>query len=1035
MLILLTTLFSSPYLLAQSPSKQCKLNEDIETQDQISKQVLCLKKYCLDQLSTSSDEDQTEDSVSDQHIKSCVEDIYRQHLANDKESRLKEIARLKKKITSSEDLALLLNLAQIEEIEIKGIEQTIIDHFQYWDDAIVYQIYQLGIYDKQSYLNYLMAQDYSNLNNSSALIALLENHAYQEIEDYIISKNKLTAAVFKLKPTVGLAQLILNNTSSKLYNDKYLTYAREKILKDNSLNLFFSDLLYQNINNQKFNSIFLKSFQSHYKNNFWKYYLLADAKITIKHFENIDVSKRIEDIQFIINHLQSKDINLVTDFLDLILTKNKKVFNQVTLSLIEYNSANEEHNEVLLIYIIQNIEKINKVTILYFLENSRINYIHDVNTYNVSNLALEVMNEQKYFEFITDLFTKYNKINLLINASYNVNAQNLKSIIEITREKNVNLFSNINLSMIRNINSWVINTKECVLSNCSNLNDFVKIPSTQIYRIIFKYGNIAQTINLYSLIANESNNIYFNNKDILSFIKILEQRESNFDFVVNNMKKLIEKSEEIVSELLNIQIDEDISKDNLNKRINDLRKNLPLTKNRTDKSKVTKALLNIEYIISQMKADEKGVALEELYNLIELEKMSISEGFVNTVNEKSILSALQNLYRKRHSSKWATDLVLDELQQYGNLVTQIDDENKALYKSYMMKYALATASETRLKALDYFEIDALSKMMMHYNELPKKINLKVEELNYSEILKQFFVSFNNYFNTHTNTQVNIPLLCDSGSTCIYDMRYNQNIGALTNIKSELEVINYNQEDLKVYKNRNINIIGALNDVLYIDGSVDKNSIPDQRKRAQNGIPPKIGKRNRNVTYCVFRVKYPFGSACLKKKTKTLVDEYVAAIGFPPEDGLDGFSGADSAEIYLNLKQSQGSKFSRIIILNNSGVGGEGQLGGIWNNKQFFKGRARSNSSESDLTFAGVGFGFGSAGKGKRVSIDEAIPGYKEQGTDGEKGLDGNIKDVHLIGEAKSFSVLQLGIKLNPDPEPEEEEELSNELTESANSSN
>lgn len=1039
----LLVLISSNLTYAEDPFKSCNLNSVLGSESEIENQVSCIQDICIDQLveiakSEVSDNEQVavneereaEDSrnirdiiidENQKEIQACIKKVYEKSYKENKKQREAKIAILKKKISSKEDLEELISLITIDETEdediklkIVEIKDIIFDNIKFWTEEILTHLLKAALYNEEAFLDYLKNLNYDKIHLSQAFNALLKNGSGNKIQAYILEKNEITPAILQLPVNHSIAALIVSSLEDTNFNTKYLKHVKHEILKNQNIISLLNEKLGNNIQNKTIKNAFLSVFQSDYKNELWVNFIIFTGGPLPEHFDEIDLKKRKDDLKRLTNYFNENSFKQVPVLLSILLKIDEEIFNQQISDIIKLAKTNKEKNQELLSFIYKSKENITASNLNDFIYNSNFDLNIEINIYYLTYLTQNSLSDTDYFEFIRKKFLESNNSSLLIYASYFVDQARLIEIIELTDQSGIDLISNINPDLIKNVNSWIAYTERCIKNQCSKLSSLLEISNFEIYNTIFSHGTIPQMMTAVSRIVNPASNISFSYSHIENFIKTIETREYNLRFTVvkNQLERILKQSRETITSLLSQTINETISLSNIEKRITDLNKLLPLIRTEDlDKAKLTNTLLELENYLANANSKEQGIVLKSLYSLVRLEKTAISNNLILDIDQKSILYGLKNLYDQTYDSTWATDYIINKLSLEDNFVMDITDENKALYEAFVVKYALGSADENKLKSLSYSEVDKLGKIIKAHTELPRQLHYDLQEVDYEDILKEFFTSFNAYFSTYKNVQINIPLTCEVGDNCVYDMKYNRNIGALTTISSSASAISYAGTNLKVYKNRDITIIGSLNDVLFIDGSVAKEIIPDQRPRAASGILPVISTKKRNVTYCVFRVKTFFGNVCMKKNTATLTDEYVVTRGYAPKDGLKGFTGANSSEIILNLHKSSMSKFARIIILNNSGQAGKGQPGGIWENAPTLgSGRNASGSSESDFTAFGNGFGFGSPGKGKKVSLAEAIPDYKDRGADGANGEHGSMGKIELNNDASQFKFISIGQK-------------------------
>lgn len=1024
--VMVVAILSMNYSIADESVQNCSFVTGANNPQQFNEQLECLKSSCLIEIKErlilennneveDTEQESGEIEVSDLDLNNCVEQKFSNLYSKSSKQTKDKIQYLKKHLSSTEELNLLIDLLKIEEKGLKEIENVLIKNVQFWDEVVVNHITKENIFLKKPFITYLTKNvEYKDMHKSAVFAPLLEKDT-QSINDFIVEKGLITEAILKLPINNELVEIVLNDIESERFTQKYLSYSKEMILTVPTLMSHFVSILNtkgQNKNATKIRTAFINTFKDGFNNQLWRYFVIFSDAPKESFFKSIDLVKRTNDIEYIIRFYTVNNYNNLIILLENLIGLDKDFFNNQFKFVVNSAVNNELQNHVILKLIHSNIDSIDKKTVLTFIENSSIDFDNPLNIFYLNKVTKDTLSEEAYFNYIINQFEINKKTDLLVYASYHVTHARLLEILNIMKKNNINLISNLNIDLIKNIDSWVQITKECIESKCSLSKELYGIGRSEIYNTFFKYGNIPQMLTAIANIKNISNNISFSRDDINTFLDTLKNRgnQARLKVATLQLQNILKQANLTVTNITESPIDIAISLENIKYKINQLKRYIPFTK-KTDinTENLTKTLIQLEERLSNVDEKEEGVALQEFYDLVSLLKVSIERDVVTKTKEKSILSALQYIHNRDFSNPWALSYLNENVSHFNNLVMPITSVNKALYSASLTKYALASADESKLKELSYEEIDTLGKLINYQNSLPHKLFANTEELVYEEILKEYFLNIKSYYSTLKNTQVNIPLTCETGQTCIFEMKFEKNIGSLTSIGTTVQAINFENLGLKVYKNRDLNIIGSLNDVLFINSSVAKGIIPDQRPRAADGIPPVIKSRRRYQTVCLFRVKFGFGSVCGKKKKYPIDDEYVAVYGVTPRDGLDGFAGANSSKITLSLFKSSKSKFARVLILNNTGAGGKQQIGGKWLIPQNIgSGRGSSGGDELDVSAGGFGFSFGSPGKGHRVSRSEAIPDYKDNGADGMPGQTGEHAAIELKQDASSFSLLSIG---------------------------
>ena len=1045
---LYVTLLIPSFVLA-STDNQCLLDIYNDSDEQIDSNVLetkideqyqCIKTQCeakiLEELQAeteavdtddeeeeekteemdeeSSQDEQSEEkniTVPEERLEKCIERSYQSIADAEKKQTIKKIDDLKKNLSSSADLELLIDLLKINEQKITDIKDLLYKNLDLWNEKILKEMLSEDIYQKEELIKYLLKFEYLYIDQSLAFKKLLELGETKEISDYILNKHKLTPAILKLPSSTEMSKLILTEVNSTLFSKAYLTHIKENILESEDVQVLFISKIKtepSEVLKQSTIEVFKDSYK---KTSFWHFYIILKNNPTKDQFQGVVLNNLRLELREIINYFYVADFKKVNTILNILQKGDISLYQIELFDIVERSYQNISYNTEILSHFMISMDIIDKKTLTSFLNHADIDYDNQINLFNISDLAKKIFDKDGYFEYIKEKFVKYSKSDLLVLAAYTVNLEKFKEILKLTDENNLDLLSLVNTDLIENMQTWVEYTKECVENKCSKFSKLISISEIEIYKAIFTNCSIPQGMQAIAKITSSSAEIVFNLSEYEELINILESREdsSQIKLLINQLNKNLNKSQERLSKVLEEKLHDDMSLENISFLIKDLKIGIQLVRE-LDKEKLTSLIKGIENIIKESTQKIKGSSLREVYDLIELQKIAIKRGFITQTDDYTIFDALNNLYHKRDAN-WASNIIKEKLEIYNTSVIDITDQNQAIYEGVLLKYALSNLSTKTINEFSFEQIDSLGKMITFYSELPRKIQYNSPELDFEEIVKEYFNSFNNYFATAKNTQVNIPITCETGDMCIFDLKYDKNIGPMTTINTDIITASYQATGLKIYKNRDITLYGSLNDVLYINTSVNSEAIPDQRPQADNGIHPVIEIRPRSERKCVIRIKLLFGNKCIKKMTFHYRDQHLITRGYAPRDGLKGFQGANSSKLSLKLYKSKMSEFGKIIVLNNTGKGGAGQKGGIWDPKPVI-GQARSASSggESDISFANIGFGFGGKGKSKIVGMSEAIPDYKELGLDGAHGDTGEFGVIEKYKDTALFPLVTIGKK-------------------------
>jgi hypothetical protein len=999
-------------LVSLSATANCELSGDIETPETLQEQILCLQKQCKTELSSEEDEF---DPREEQDLKSCIEKKLASIENERRLDREQRIDSLKTSIRSSEDLNLLIDLALIDSGSIDNIIEIIASNVRFWNEQTISNLKE-KFYNEDLFFEYITTNYIPEEFHTSLALEFMVKNDSPKFKSYLLSYGKLVPSIMKLTVNRDIVELILNNLTAPSFSKEYLEYAKTLVLKDEYLNnrliVILKNMVETRDNHNSFEQAFADVFADSHQGNIFPFYVILTDKLTLNVFSQQTINLDNQNINYLVNFYTKYSSAKLIRLLSILSKIDTSVFNYHLSYVINNFSNNIDVNGELAKFISENHTKIKEANIIDFLKLSTIDLTSDLNIFYISKIANNSLSEGEYFNYIKDLYLNNNQLDFLIYASYTLSTDKLKEVIELTKRQEISLLANINPELIKNLPAWKDITTECLSSNCSYLNDIYNIHHKEIYEIIFQQGRVSHTYKAIETIKSPSNTINFKKEEIENFIKILERRTPRHSYMRAKiqLKKILKSATRNINIIINNDISENIDSNTLSDIIKNLRASLPVAnKNEIDKKALTNTLRTLEQRVANSPWSTTGVLLEEINTLISTQKIAISNKLVEKIKQQSILSALQHIYNKDYTSEWATNLIKAKIERHGNMVNQVKNVNTALYDAALLKYALASAKEDYLQQLSYEQINTLRDMISYHNELPHKLFLNEDSIPYEEILKDYFLISEDYFPTYRNTSVNMPLKCATAGGCVYHMKYNQNIGPLTSIQTTASAINFENTGLKVYKNRNISVIGMLTDVLFIDGSVDSDIVPDQRPPAANGVPALIGKRDRYQRVCTLRIKLWIGSKCINEKTYTITDEYVATKGVPPQDGLKGFTGANSAELSLNLQKSTMSRFGRIIFLNNTGKGGKGQIGGHWETQQHLGGsRAAGSGRTSELTVLGFGFSGDRPGNGRKVGLHEAIPGYKIMGSYGEDGQSGSFGEINLNDDSSIFDMLTIG---------------------------
>lgn len=914
----------------------------------------------------------------------------------------------------------------LEPLKFNKIKSLFIDNFDVWDGHIVKSLIENNYYNEELFYKY-----YTEVEPGVMLVktALAKNESEKLLTELKSSKD--LDPLMTLYSPEKVLDLILSSLESDLLTKDYLELVKASLENSSENVTKFRNTLIKIADSQNqspINSIIDSVFP-------------FDKSFELWPFVGVVSNKELSG-DFVKSLVEQNDFVALLDYLKLITKSDSKklkglfnllqeqssFYNEVLINYpgIILSHGQVENNEntaefLFLNHLYANKSKIKKETLKLAISNLKV--ANSSSNYYILNLAKDVFERDEYVKFVSTILLDTENNSVLSEFIPGASLEELNQIFSITEANGLDIWQVVNnLSLEEgNIKAFVAERLSDNSLGSFRLTFLMNLVSDQL-KLLSEKGNTEIIKEFVSIYLRDQASFNLQRNDVEAFLATIKSRsdvrlprrltiklKKSLDVANTNLLGILQDISESTGDYGQIE-----TVDQMNLALESIAKIIGMSRANVEVKNLSGALVRLEDALNSKETEVLEAWTEQFYRLIELSKNSLRSGIVKDVDERSLLGKLSLLYRRSTSSK-SKNYIKDALK-YSKLSASVRQPltrnlNSALVIASAFKYSLATTDKGYLSSLKREELDSLKAAVELYTNLPVRIaeNSDVDQnASDEDILRTYFSSFNLYFNTFKDMAITGLVKCDQGSECFLKFEKRKNISSTTAIRSDHQ--EYNQRIsygeylatnelgkdvssslVKVYKSRNLEVKGYLNDVLLVDASYLKTQKPDKPLNGRNAAPPVYGTRLVWVEYCKTRIKFGIGSMCIDRGVRQESQTYIKVQAKVAHPGRDAIIGSDSAKVSLQFTNSiAAAPFASVIILNSPSDASEPAKGG--------------------------------AGCGSCGGV------YAQPGKDGLAGKAGQVGPIVLNSRAKQFPLLQLN-KRTADPviETEEDEEGQDSL--------
>ncbi|MCK5883427.1 MAG: hypothetical protein KAG61_07045, partial [Bacteriovoracaceae bacterium] len=365
-------------------------------------------------------------------------------------------------------------------------------------------------------------------------------------------------------------------------------------------------------------------------------------------------------------------------------------------------------------------------------------------------------------------------------------------------------------------------------------------------------------------------------------------------------------------------------------------KGVVLSLDKNNMRDISAVFSNIERVLSTQYNIEHQTLLRQFEEFISLAKLAVKGGYAIPEREMTLLSFVGQVYSKKTDSIY-----------FSYLENMLSDRSYSQYtfsgllmESLTLKYLLAVSPHKKLKELSRDQISLITTLISDLQE--RLVQNIFAETEFDQIENIYLDSISEYHATISDVPIWGTLSCEQASSCYFDLRYSNNIGPITTVESGPLLyegkLNYPVSALGVrqnavregafrfYDQSALTISAIPSDILIVDVSIKEEEAPQKPLKGYHGRPRITEVLQKRVKYCKRWAK--IGKWCLDHDYKQVNYAHEVQSMQNGFSGRDGVSGANSSDIHFDFSRSMtGSEFSKIIVFNSSGDGGEGADGG------------------------------------------------------------------------------------------------------------